>query len=215
MVLYKTGEDLTKMDKLDLDRAKTTATKQVKINLRKKVTDQDLDHWMNLAGDLVGTHPDLQKRTEEPMEKKMRMNGDATKNTEAKQPTDKPKEATQKLATTKTVRRIKYAALIQRLKKMRLQTKTKGTEETVIPETQQEPKIGNNEIEDDDEITSFQKPREDETIDWDTNFPMLQISQDDGQDPTTSGTQQTKTNKLKKKNLKIKKTEQWRNWTER
>ena len=33
MVLYKTGEDLTKMDRLDLDRAKTTASKQIKINL--------------------------------------------------------------------------------------------------------------------------------------------------------------------------------------
>ena len=127
------------------------------------------------------------------------MNSDATENTEAKQPTEKPKEATKKLATNGTVKRIKYAALIQRLKRLRLQTKTKGTEETVISETQQEPEIENTKIEDDDEITSFQKPREDgETIYWDTNFQVLQISQDEGQDLTTSGIKQAKINKLKK-----------------
>ena len=203
MVLYKTGEDLTKMDKLDLDLAKATASKQVKINLRKKVTDQDLDHWMDLAGDLVGTHPDLQKQTNEPMEKKIKMDNDAKQTTEAKQPTEKPSEATKKLATNKPIKRIKYAALIQRLKRLRLQNKTKGRQETVVPETQQEPVIENHEVEEDDEIPSFQKPREDEEpIDWDTNFPVLQISQDDGQDPTTSRTKQAKANKLKKKNFK-------------
>ena len=71
----------------------------------------------------------------------------------------------------------------------------------------------------DEELRSFQPPkdnsREDhinkdqkltrddgETIDWDTNFPVLQISQDDRQDPTTSGSTQAKANKLKKKYFK-------------
>ena len=93
MVLYKTGEELTKMETLDLDRAKTTVAKQIKINLRKKITEEDLQHWTKLAADLVGMHPDLQKRKQEPHEKKMKMNA------KAEQPTEKSNEATNKLTT--------------------------------------------------------------------------------------------------------------------
>ena len=56
VALYKTGEELSKMEKLDVDRAKTTASKQIQLHLRNKISGEDLQHWSKLAADLVGTH---------------------------------------------------------------------------------------------------------------------------------------------------------------
>ena len=65
MVLYKTGEKLTKLSDLDLDRAKAVATKQMRGHFTKdKVPNEDLNHWVKMAADLVCTHPSLSKKDE-------------------------------------------------------------------------------------------------------------------------------------------------------
>ena len=108
MVLYKTGEVLTKMDTLDLERAKSTASKQIKINLRKKISEPDLEHWMKLAADLVGTHPNVQKQNGEPSEKKTKT--DQTKGlteepTTNKAPESPPTEIKKEKRTPKVIRK--------------------------------------------------------------------------------------------------------------
>ena len=69
MVMYETGEKLTKLDNMDIDRAKSVVTKQIRGNFKDKVSSEDLDHWVKMAADLVGTHPSL-KKIKEPQEKR-------------------------------------------------------------------------------------------------------------------------------------------------
>ena len=70
VAFYKTGEELSKMEKLDVDRAKTTASKQIQLHLCNKIWGEDLQHWSKLAAHLVGTHPSIQKQNKGLSEKK-------------------------------------------------------------------------------------------------------------------------------------------------
>ena len=197
MALYKTGEELSKMEELDVDRAKTTASKQIQLHLRNKIGNEDLQHWSKLAADLVGTHPSVQKQKEGPSEKKRKtctvtqepMDEDLTTNIaldtkpkcEAVSKEKKPLKVTRK---TKP-RALGYTALIRRLKTLQIkkqaaaessatdagtieQTQVDQTvaetnttlEEMVVPDTQQITINWANEWSD-DEITSFQLPKND------------------------------------------------------
>ena len=85
LALYQTGEELSKMEKLDVDRAKTTASKQIQMHLRNKIGEEDVNHWSKLAADLVGTHPSVEKRNDEPTEKKSKPNTHTEINTETEE----------------------------------------------------------------------------------------------------------------------------------
>ena len=191
MVLYETGEKLTKLSELDLDRAKAVATKQIRGHFKKdKVPNEDLNHWVKMAADLAGTHPSLSKK-DEPREKKSKMKVEESKPKPLKTMNQLDKTKTEHkilAAKNKKIKKIKYAALIQKLKKLRIQKETKKEKEpVVVPETQQETGNKAKNEEDDEEIPSFQQLRDEETIEWDNNFPILQLSQDDGQNPITAG----------------------------
>ena len=162
------------------------------------MTDQDLHHWMTLAGDLVGTHQDLQKQIDEPTEK-MKMNSEANP-----QPKNQLGPNPQKRwPQTKKSRKQSIQLYPEAEENASTETDRGGKrKKNVIPETQQGTGNDTANGEENDEIPSFQQPREnEETIDWDSNFPVLQLTQDDGQDPTASGSTQAKTKKLKKKNI--------------
>ena len=68
-------------------------------------------------------------------------------------------------AKNKKVRKIRYAALIQKLKKLRIQRETEKEKEPVmVTETRQETGNSATNEEDDEEIPSFQQSREEEAI---------------------------------------------------
>ena len=243
LALYKTGEELTKIEALDVERAKSTASKQIQMHLRNKIRQEDLNHWSKLAADLVGTHPSVNKQNGEPTEKRRKSNPhmetqEATEEPMSKEPTSneaqntKPSEnikvmnkKTPKMTRKPKTRALGYTSLIRRLRTMHIKKERTSETTTTDPATTEQVEIDPTEgetnmtMEDmvvpdtqqlainwagewsDEELPSFQPPKEDNREDDINQYQKL--SNENGE--TTLETKQAKTNQLKKKNLKKKK----------
>ena len=63
-VLKETYGKLMKMERLDVEKAQETAKKQIMNHLQNKITQEELDLWINRAAELVGTDQSLLEEIE-------------------------------------------------------------------------------------------------------------------------------------------------------
>jgi hypothetical protein len=118
-VLKETNYELSKMERLDIEKARETAKKQIMNHLQNKIKHDELDRWINKAADLVGTDPSLmeeEEEIEETIKKKLKLDDQ----TAVKKP-------------VKTTKGVKKAVLPQKIKpKKKTPPTTKKTKKIKI-----------------------------------------------------------------------------------